>query len=222
MGAVIELKPLGQFWQVTHDGSVIACAVTRQGAIDAAAGLLRRHLADPVAVAGMQFVGITPPELLPAKPAEPRPEPLPSKIDFAETKRLVGEQWLPIAAERVGTAVAIVDELCVEYEWGWVIHWRPVEPEKGDPRFVNEYHFPFTADRVTGTVGLSGGTFGIERGIVELLQWRPPELCGPYPPGRRHWLAVFDAFEAAGAFTPLGAAREQRQAEPGAAADGGA
>lgn len=124
-------------------------------------------------------------------------------INFAIAKRLVAEQWLPVAARRVGTAVAVVDGLCVEYEWGWVVHWRPVNPEFGDSRFVNEYHFPFIADRVTGAVGLSGGTFGIERGIVELLQRRSPELCGQYPPGQQHWLAVFDAFDAAGAFIPL-------------------
>lgn len=136
-------------------------------------------------------------------------------IDFATAKRLVGEQWLPIAAKQVGTPVAIVDEFSVEYEWGWVIHWRPVAPEQGDSLFVNEYHFPFTADRVTGNVGLSGGTFGIERGIVELLQRRPPELCGPYPPGQHHWLAVYDAFEVTGAFTPVGPTTcSQGQAEP--------
>jgi hypothetical protein len=127
-------------------------------------------------------------------------------IDFATAKRLVAEQWLPIAARRVGTAVAVADELCVEYEWGWVVYWRPITPEQGDPRLVNEYHFPFMADRVTGNVGLSGGTFGIERGIVELLQCRPTDLCGPYPPGQQHWLAVLNAFEAAGAFTSLGPA----------------
>ncbi|HEX4607061.1 MAG TPA: hypothetical protein VH092_02560 [Urbifossiella sp.] len=126
--------PLGQFWQLTHDGSVIVCAVTRQGAIDSAAVLLNRQLADPDAVAGMRFVGLAPSELLPTKPAEPLPGPLPSKIDFAEAKRLVGEQWLPIAEERVGTAVRVVDELCVEYEWGWVIHWRPAGPP-GSRRF---------------------------------------------------------------------------------------
>jgi hypothetical protein len=125
-------------------------------------------------------------------------------IDFAAAKRLIGEQWLPVAAQRVGTAVAVVDELCVEYEWGWVIHWRPVAPEQGDSRFVNEYHFPFLADRVTGYVGLSGGTFGIERGIVELLLRRPLEFSGPYPSGEQHWLEVFAAFEAVGAFVPIG------------------
>jgi hypothetical protein len=141
-------------------------------------------------------------------------------IDFATAKRLVGEQWLPIAAQRVGTTVAVVDDLCVEYEWGWVIHWRPTALDEGDPRFVNEYHFPFTADRVTGNVGLSGGTFGIERGIVELLQCRPLELSGPYPSGQQHWLAVYDTFAAAGAFTPIGpVTRGHMQAEPPALAD---
>jgi hypothetical protein len=201
--AVVELRQDGRTWRLTLNGTVLAYAVDRAGAINAAAGLLRRQLADPDAVAGMRFVGLAPSELQPPKPVEPRPGPLPSTIDFAEAKRLVGEMWLPIAEQRVGTAVRVVDELCVEYEWGWVIHWRPVEPEKGDPQFVNEYHYPFTADRVTGNTGLSGGTYGIERGIIELLQWRPPELCGPYPPGKQGWRVVYDAFEAAGAFTPI-------------------
>ena len=107
-------------------------------------------------------------------------------IDFATAKKLVAEQWLPVAAKRVGTTVAVVDGLCVEYEWGWVVHWCPTAPELGDPRFVNEHHFPFIVDRVTGTVGLSGGTFGIERGIVELLQRRAPESLGRYPMGQQH------------------------------------
>jgi hypothetical protein len=200
---VVELQRDGRMWRLTLNGSVLACALDRAGAINAAASLLRQQLADPGAAAGMQFVGLTPSELMPAKPAEPCAGSLPSRIDFAEAKRIVEEQWLPIAERRVGTAVRVVDELCVEYEWGWVVHWRPVEPDKGDPRFVNEYHFPFTVDRVTANTWLSGGTHGIERGIIELLQQRPPELRGRYPPGKQGWLVVYDAFKAAGAFTPI-------------------
>jgi hypothetical protein len=200
---VVELREADRMWVVTLNGAILACAAHRDGAINAVAALLRERVADPASAARLSFRGLTLPELLPAPTAGPRPEPLPSKIDFVEAKRLVGEQWLPVAAERVGTAVAVVDELCAEYEWGWVVHWRPVAPERGDPRFVSEYHFPFTADRVTGNTWLSGGTHGIERGIIELLQRRPPELCGPYPPGRQGWLVVYEAFEAAGAFTPI-------------------
>ncbi len=141
-------------------------------------------------------------------------------IDFAAAKQLVAERWLPIAAKRVRSAVAIVDELCVEYEWGWVIHWRPVEPKA--PEFVNKYPHPYLADRVTGETGPGGGTLGINRGIVALLQHRPPELCGPYPPGRQSWYDSSDAFRTAGAFTPLGPAVAKRdEAEPSAAADRG-
>jgi hypothetical protein len=35
-------------------------------------------------------------------------------IDFATAKQLVSARWLPIAARRARSAVAIVDELCVE------------------------------------------------------------------------------------------------------------
>ncbi len=190
-------------WQLTLNGVVLVCAADRAGAINAAGGLLRGQLDDPAALHGMQFAGLALSELLPARPADPPPAPLPSSMDFAEARRRVAEKWLPIAAKRIGTAVSVVDELCIEYEWGWVIHWRPVEPDKGDPRFSNEHHFPYTADRVTGNTWLSGGTFGIERGIIELLQQRPPELCGPYPPGKQGWLIVYEAYRAVGAFTPI-------------------
>lgn len=71
MEAVIELKPFGKFWQVTHDGNVIACAVTRQAAINATAGLLRRQLKDPAALAVLSFVGLEVAELLAAPPMDP-------------------------------------------------------------------------------------------------------------------------------------------------------
>jgi hypothetical protein len=69
--AVIELKPFGEFWQVTHNGSVLVCAVARQGAINAAAALLRQQLKDPAVVAGLQFVGVELAELLSAPPMDP-------------------------------------------------------------------------------------------------------------------------------------------------------
>lgn len=202
----IEVRPHGTMWLATHDGRIIGCAGNRTQVIDLAATMLRDTLADA------DFVGVTLEELLPpiASPSTPHPEPT---IDFAEAKRRVAERWLPIAERRVGTAVHIVDERCVEYDWGWVVHWRPTEPEKGDPRFVNEYHFPFTADRVTGDTWMSGGTFGIERGIVELLQQRPDDLRGPYPPGRRGWLVALPAFRAAGAFEPRRHEDERRAGE---------
>lgn len=189
-------------WVATHNGAVIACAVTRQAAIDASAGLLKRELRDAEAVARMAFVGLDPSEVVPPSPPHPStPHPC-ATIDFEKAKRRVAERWLPIAEQRIGTTARIVDARCVEYDWGWVIHWEPAEPERGDPRFVNEYHYPFTADRVTGDTGLSRGTFGLERGIIELLQRRPDALRGPYPNGRRHWLTVLDEFAAACAFTP--------------------
>ena len=71
MGTLIELKPFGEFWQVTYDGSVIACAVTRTGAVSAAAALLCRQLKDPAAVTGYSFVGLELTELLAAPPMDP-------------------------------------------------------------------------------------------------------------------------------------------------------
>jgi hypothetical protein len=200
---VLELQQFGSMWQASLDGQTLVCATSRAGVIGGAGGLLRCLLKDPEFVANLQCYGLDVEEMLPAKPSMANPHPAPT-IDFATAKQLVAEQWLPIAEQRVGTVVRIVDEDCIEFEWGWVIYWQPVEPNKGDPRFVNEYHFPFLADRVTGDTGLSGGTKGLQHGIIELLQWRPTELCGPYPPGKQDWLIVYDAFEAAGAFTPTG------------------
>jgi hypothetical protein len=37
---IIELKPFGQFWQVTRNGDILVCAVDRNGAINTAARLL--------------------------------------------------------------------------------------------------------------------------------------------------------------------------------------
>jgi hypothetical protein len=71
MAAVIELKPLGEFWQVLYAGHVIACAVAREGAVSAAAGLLRRQLQDPAARAELTCVGLELAELLAAPPMEP-------------------------------------------------------------------------------------------------------------------------------------------------------
>lgn len=68
--AVIELKPLGEFWQVTHIGNVLICAASREGAISAAARLLRQRLNDPAALAGLQFVGLDPAELLATQPMD--------------------------------------------------------------------------------------------------------------------------------------------------------
>lgn len=71
MDTLIELMPFGEFWQVKQNGSVLACAVTRQGAINAVAALLRRQLKDPAAVAALKFVGFELAEVLLAAPMDP-------------------------------------------------------------------------------------------------------------------------------------------------------
>jgi hypothetical protein len=191
-------------WEATLNGKPIACALKRETVIGVVAGVFRHKLEDVDFVTRLRLSGLELHELLPAKPIEGNTHHPAPTIDFISAKRLIAEQWLPVAEEEVGTAVHIVDELCVEYDWGWVIHWRPIDPKKGDPDSVNRYHWPFTVDCVTGNTGTSGGTRGLRDGIVGLLQQRPPELCGPYPPGKQHFLIVADAFEAAGAFTPVG------------------
>ena len=197
---VIELRQIENLWVVTHNGIALVYAAHRHAAISVAAGALLEVTANPE---GLELHGLTLSELLPARAADPTPARLPSKIDFAEAKRLAAENSFAYYEEEMGTAIAVVDELCDEYEWGWVIRWQPIEPEKRSARAMKKPYFPITVDRVTGNVGHSGGTHGIERGIIELLQQRPPELCGPYPPGHQRWLVVLNEFEKVGAFTPI-------------------
>lgn len=195
---VIELKQVGNLWVVTHNGTALVYAAHRQAAVGVAAGALLEVTANPE---GLELRGLTLSELLPAKAGDPLQARLPSKINFKEAKRLAAEDSFEYYEEEMGTAIAVVDELCDEYEWGWVIKWRPVDPEKRIARAMNKPYWPIPVDRVTGKVGSFGGTHGIERGIVELLQLRPPELCGPYPSGHQRWLVVLNEFKKAGAFT---------------------
>jgi hypothetical protein len=217
---VIELRQVGNLWVVTHNGTALVYAAHRDAAIGVAAGALLDVTAKPD---DLELHGLTLSELLPAKSAAPNPARLPSKIDFVEAKRLAAEEDFGYYEEEMGTALAVVDELCEEYEWGWVIRWRPIDPEKRNSRARNKPYFPITVDRVTGKVGSSGGTHGIKRGIIELLQLRPPELCGPYPPGRQRWQVVLKEFEKAGAFNPIRSVSpvSEVDAEPNATADGG-
>lgn len=68
---IIELQMTDGAWQVLYQGQVIACALSRQGAINATAGLLRRQLLDPIARQSLQFVGLELEELLSAPPMDP-------------------------------------------------------------------------------------------------------------------------------------------------------
>lgn len=194
---IIELRQVENLWVVTHNGVALVYAAHRDAAISVAAGALLDVTANPE---GLELRGLTLSELLPARATDPTPTRLPSKIDFAEAKRLAEEHSFAYYEAEMGTAIVIVDELCDEYEWGWVIRWQPIDAEKRSTSDMKRPYFPITVDRVTGTVGHSGGTHGIERGIIELLQLRPPELCGPYPPGHQRWLVVLNEFKKAGAF----------------------
>lgn len=203
----IEILERDTMWIGLVDGNTVACARSRGAIINTLGALLRNELSQGE-VRRIKVTGLTIDELVPQRSSESTTQ-LKSLIDFEEAKLRVADRWLPINERRVKTQVAIVDELCIEYEWGWEIHWQPINPDDGDPRFVNEYHFPYLADRVTGTVWLSGGTRGIRRGIIELIQMRPDELRGPYPRGKQGWLTVIDEFEKAGAFEPLNQKSDQ-------------
>lgn len=121
MEAVVELKPVGECWQVTHDGNVIADAVTRQAAINATAGLLRRNLKDPAKLAALNFVGLDVAELLAARPVDPnwkRKGPrievelferseayLQTELVSAEEMELIGEYRVALQAEQFAQAL---------------------------------------------------------------------------------------------------------------------
>jgi len=68
---VVELKPLGQFWQVTRNGTVLACAIDRRGAINVAARLLRPETRNPESLRVMCFVGLELAELERAESVDP-------------------------------------------------------------------------------------------------------------------------------------------------------
>lgn len=127
METVIELKPFGEFWQVTHDGNVIVCAVTRQAAINATAGLFRRQLKVPAALAGLSFIGLEAAELLAVPPMDPnwkRKEPLIEVELFDQAEgylqtelvpedevRLLGEYRSALAREDFGLALERLAQL---------------------------------------------------------------------------------------------------------------
>ncbi len=102
---VVELKQIGEMWQVTVDENVIVCAINRNGAIHSAGSLLRSQLMTPESVAQMTFVGLELEEIQPPQPGAQNAPPLPSKIDFEHAKQLVTNKWLPLDEKRVETAV---------------------------------------------------------------------------------------------------------------------
>jgi hypothetical protein len=127
MGTVIELKPLGDFWQVTLDGSVIACAITRQGAINAAAAHLHWQLKDPAAVVNLSLIGLQLAELLATPPKDrrwkrkgPRIEVelfgqaeayLQSELVPADEAQLAGQYRAALQEEDFGLALECLVEL---------------------------------------------------------------------------------------------------------------
>ena len=156
---IIEPCQTENLWVVTHNGVALVDAAHRDTAIGVAAGALLEVTANSEE---LELHGLTLSELLPARAADPAPTRLPSKIDFAEARRLAAEHSFAYYEAEVGTAIAIVVELCEEYEWGWGIRWQPIEAAKRSASAIKRPYFPITVDRVTGKVGHSGGTHGIE------------------------------------------------------------
>ena len=117
---------------------------------------------------------------------------------------LLAAKQLWLAELKLRNDVEIVNEKSVEYEWGWVMHYRPTAPYSNESRRLDEYQFPFLIDRVTGATGSSGGTKGIQYGIVLLLQKRPEHLCGAYPYTRDdEWFVALPKYQHSGAFEPI-------------------
>ena len=104
---VIELRSAGEMWQALYQGQVIACALSRQEAINATAGLLRRQLLDPVTRQSLQFVGLDLVELLSAPPKDPsgRRKGLPIDLKLYEQAEAYLQTELVSAEE-----AALIDE----------------------------------------------------------------------------------------------------------------
>ena len=99
-------------------------------------------------------------------------------IDYEAAKQIVSKSWIPIVEEEIGAAAVIVDEKSEEYEWGWVIYWRPAEPLRVPGEAARGAYLPFVVDRTNGVsfpVGTSGLYFAVRR------------LLGPDDPRLERW-----------------------------------
>ena len=191
--AQIEMETFddgGNVWTIKVDGNGISTALKREMAIVLAQDVLGCIIVD--ATDGIKLDGsVNMTESIP--------------IDFQRAKVLFAAKMLWLAERNVRTPVEIVDEDCVEYEWGWEMHWRPIQPVPNTARELDSrYHFPFFVDRVTANVGFSGGTKGVYYGIACLLQERPEEFCGNYPYAPCEMTnSLVSVYKRLGAFEPI-------------------
>ena len=142
MDSVVELKPFGGFWQVTHNDRVIAYAVNRRAAVNVTAALLRRQLKDPRTTAELTFVGLELAELLEAPSMDPNWKRKGPRIEIelfeqaeaylrtelipADEAALLGKLRTALQAERFGEALDCLVQLG-EFQGCTNPYWRVLE-----------------------------------------------------------------------------------------------
>ena len=82
-----------------------------------------------------------------------------------EAKAIIENGWGPIVHKHATCATAIDDSGTIEYEWGWVFKYAPIDKDDDYP--ADEY----AIDRTTG-YSIPVGTKGIENAIQILMRWR--------------------------------------------------
>ena len=155
-GLILEssvLRDGSTVWSVNWNGDRVATSVDEERAIALASNVLECTIEKTLT--GLQS------DCPPASPQLP--------LSFERAKSIVSAQMLWLGEHDRRTIADIVDDKCVEYEWGWEMHWRPTQPYSSDARDLDKYCFPYLIDRVTGTAGSSGGTLGLHYGIILLL-----------------------------------------------------
>jgi len=125
-------------------------------------------------------------------------------LSFQQAKNVIQATTFWIKEKQLQTAVEIVDSDCVEYDWGWLMHWAPTEPYSPTARWVDEYHFPTLIDRVTARTQ-PHGTRGLPFAVIMLLRHRmhQPQNIYPILSDWRDWHSMVEPYERLGAFMPI-------------------
>jgi hypothetical protein len=93
-----------------------------------------------------------------------------------DAKRLVLDRFSALWESELGVRLVIDDSQTLEYQWGWMLSYRPADPAR-----VPADHWLAAGintaliDRETGQVE-SDGTSGPNLAIIRLLEGRPPAL----------------------------------------------
>ena len=96
-------------------------------------------------------------------------------IDYETARQIVISKWLPHKEEELGWPVVVDDEETEEYEWGWVIYYRPAEPERIPKTVARRGYLPLVVDRSNG-LSFPVGTSGLYPAVRKLLGADDPRL----------------------------------------------